>query len=185
MISYKKIIPLILTLILSACTNSDYKGGGSLSPWLKDKIAKDGFTLKWNISGDYDITEEETKQYSQINTGQLATIIPSVMTFKNISRYQNWIQQKGQEPFPYPIFIVSAQCDKQIVFAQVNDANQFNADLAGGKFANCKPVSIDIGLSQGIPPWVVQEEARKKATASLKEENPEDKKDTSTSQPTN
>lgn len=183
MISYKKIIPLILTVLLSGCSFSNYPGKGSLSPWLKEKVAKDGFTLKWNIYGDYDITNEEIKQYSQINTGQLAVIIPSMMTLKNISRYQKWIQQRGQEPFPYPLFVVSAQCDKQIVFAQVPDLNKFNSDLSKGNFSNCKPVSLDIGLSQGIPPWAAQEEAQKKAASGLKEESPEEKKEIS-SQPT-
>lgn len=174
MIFYKKLLLLVLPFVLSGCIFSDYNGGGSLPPWLKEKVAKDGFTLKWNISGDYDITDEEIKRYSQINTGQLAIIIPSDMTFKNIFRYDKWIQQKRKEPFPYPLFIVSAQCDKQIVFAQVPDLNKFNIDLANGKFSNCKPVNIEIGLSQEIPPAFLQALQQQKEESDLKEKSLKD-----------
>ena len=109
----------------------------------------------------------------------------SNLPLKNHGRFR--IQQKIKEPFPYPLFIVSAQCDKQIVFAQVPDLNKFNIDLANGKFSNCKPVNVEIGLSQEIPPAFIQALQQEKEESALKEKSLKDIKnsDSIDSQPKN
>ena len=83
----KKYFILFLTILLCACTKSNYVSDGNMKDFVKSKVEQNNLKLKWNINGNFNISEENRKNFQQINIGQLAPIVAYDMTLESLNQY--------------------------------------------------------------------------------------------------